>query len=59
MKTWGEMDKQEKLKIIEALLDGKRVESFSLGYDHGELVRAWRKTWLNFFYEDIQVRIVE
>lgn len=57
MKTWGEMTKQEKLEILEAILDGGEVEAFCLGYENEVLVNAWRKSVLRFYHEDIPVRI--
>lgn len=57
MKTWGEMGKQEKLDILEAMLDGKEVEAFCLGYEREVLVKAWRKSRIRFYLEDIPVRI--
>lgn len=57
MKTWGEMTKEEKLEILSALLDGKFVEAYSVKYQNEKLVRCWHETWINFFYDDIPVRI--
>lgn len=59
MKTWGEMTKKEKLAIFEAILDGKEVECFCLGYENELLVKAWRKSSLRFYLEDVPVRIKE
>jgi len=58
MKLWGEMTKQELLEILEAILDGKKVEAYCLAYNrNGKLTRQWQDSSMSFFYDDVSVRI--
>lgn len=60
MKLWGDMTKQEKLEILEAILDGKKIEAYCLSYNrNGKLIRQWQDSSMSFFYEDVGVRIKE